>query len=382
MEMINKIAMLAMVSLFALAGCQSRNEESSGPEKIADTDVVTLSENQLKSVGITLGKVEKKSVTTSFQANGTLDVPPQNMISISAPMGGVVKSTSLLEGMRVKKGEVLATLENQEYIQLQQDYLQNLSKLQFAEAEYKRQQELASENVNAQKTLQLSKAEFEGVQALVKGLEARLRMININPASIGTNGIRSEMHLYAPQAGYVTSVNVNVGQNVNPSEPICRIVNLEHLHVELFVFEKDVYKVRPGQKITYSIPNETEKRTGSVYLVGREIGADRTIRIHCHMDKEDEDLLPGMFVTASVFIETIETDVVPASAIANFQGDKFIFVALTNNSFRSIPVKTGTMQEDYIQVFLPENFSRDSRVVVSNPFPLMGLMKNTEDEEH
>jgi membrane fusion protein, heavy metal efflux system len=382
MEMINKIMMAAMVSLFAFSSCQSDKGESGNAEAVADPDVVTLTDKQIQSVGIILGKVEKKSVTTSFQANGTLDVPPQNMISISAPMGGVVKSTSLLEGMKVRKGEILATLENQEYIQLQQDYLQNVSKLQFAEAEFKRQQELASENVNAQKTLQLSKAEFESLQAMVKGLEARLRLININPASIGTTGIRSEMHLYAPQAGYVASVNVNVGQNVNPSEPICRIVNLEHLHVELFVFEKDVYKVRPGQKITYSIPNETEKRTGSVYLVGREIGEDRTIRIHCHMDKEDEDLLPGMFVTASVFTETIEAEVLPANAIADFQGNKFIFVALNNNSFQSIPIKTGTMQDDYIQVLLPEKFDRDSRIVVSNPFPLMGLMKNTEDEEH
>jgi membrane fusion protein, heavy metal efflux system len=382
MEMINKIIIVTIVSLFAFSSCQSDKGESGNAETIADPNVVTLTGKQVQSAEITLGKVEKKPVTTSFQANGTLDVPPQNMISISAPMGGVVKSTNLLEGMKVKKGEILATLENPEYIQLQQDYLQNVSKLQFAEAEYKRQQELAAENVNAQKTLQLSKAEFESVQAMVRGLEARLRLININPAAIGTTGIRSDMHLYAPQAGYVVSVNVNVGQNVNPSEPICRIVNLEHLHVELFVFEKDVHKVRPGQKITYSIPNEAEKRTGSVYLVGREIGKDRTIRIHCHMDKEDEDLLPGMFVTASVFTDTVQADVVPASAIADFQGDKFIFVALDQNSFRSIPVKTGTLQEDYIEVFLPENFNRDSRIVVSNPFPLMGLMKNTEDEEH
>ena len=313
--------------------------------------------------------------------NGKLDVPPQNMITISAPMGGYVKSTKLLQGMKVRKGELLVTLENQEYIQLQQEYLQNESKLAYAENEYKRQQALSAENVNAEKTLQLSKSEFESLKALVDGLKAKLKMINIDPHAIRSSGISSTINLYAPTNGYVTVVNVNLGQFVNPSDQLFRIVNLEHIHAEVYVYEKDVTKIKIGQRITFHLQNDAEERTGTIYLIGKEIEEDGTVRVHCHMDKEDESLLPGMFITGRIHVETREVDVLPSVAVVDFQGEKLIFIKEKDGAFRSVPVSTGITEGKNVQVTLPEGFEQDQQVVVSDAYPLLGLLKNKEDDE-
>jgi len=379
--MINRISQLLPVIIFVtMLGCGEK-KQAPAEEALVDDSTITLTDSQLRAAGVQLGHIGKKSIAVPLPINGKLDVPPQNMITISAPLGGYIKSTKLLQGMKVRKGELLVTLENQEYIQLQQDYLQNESKLAYAENEYKRQQALAEENVNAEKTLQLAKSEYESLKALVDGLRAKLQMINIDPQSLKTSGISSTIKLYSPTNGFVTVVDINLGQFVNPSDQLFRIVNLEHIHAEVFVYEKDVPKLKIGQKISFHLQNETVERTGSVYLIGKEIEKDRTVRVHCHMDKEDDTLLPGMFITGKIHVESHDVDVVPSKAVAEYQGGKFIFVKQKDRSFRSVLVSTGLIDGEDVQITLPENFDSSQEIVVSNSYPLLGLLKNKEEDE-
>jgi cobalt-zinc-cadmium efflux system membrane fusion protein len=280
----------------------------------------------------------------------------------------------------VKKGEVLVTLENQEYIQLQQDYLDNLSKLEFLEAEYKRQLDLANENVNAQKSLQQSKSQFESTRATVKGLEAKLAMINIKPASLAEGKIQSTISLYAPISGFVTTVNVSPGQYVSATEAMFKIVNLEHVHAELEVYEKDIRKIVVGQKVDFQVTGEEQHRTASVYLLGKEISPERTVRVHCHLEKEDPSLLPGMFLTANIETASLETDVVPTRAIHSFEGTSIVFFASGENQFKAVPVKTGTSTAEYTAIELPDKTDRDASIVVDGGFQLMGLLKNMQED--
>ena len=363
---------------------QSCGQKQSVTTEATDTtiaNVITLTDTQYKAAAISLGKIERKPMGTTLQVNGILDVPPQNLITIAAPMGGFVKSTKLLQGMKVNKGELLVTLENQDYIQLQQDYLDNVSKLEFSEAEYKRQQELAKENVNALKALQQAKANYQSLRAHVKGMEAKLAMINISLSSLEEGNIQPTINLYSPIQGYVTVVNVNIGQYVNATDVMFKIVNIEHLHAELQVYEKDVNRLVIGQKVTFQLANEDNIRTASVYLIGKEISPERTVRVHCHLDKEDEHLLPGMYVTASIETTLHETDVLPTRAVVNFQGEDFIFAATPDKvKFESIPIRTGNSTDEYTEVQLPPNFDKSRGIVIKGAFELLGLFKNTQDE--
>lgn len=367
--------------LLVAQSCGQKQPEATDNLPVTSSNLINLTSAQFKAANITLGKIERKAMGTTLQVNGILDVPPQNLITIAAPMGGFVKYTKLLQGMKVQKGELLVTLENQEYIQLQQDYLDNVSKLEFMEAEYTRQQELAKENVNALKSLQQAKANYQSTKASVKGLEAKLAMINISTKTLEAGDIQPTINLYSPIQGYVTIVNVNIGQYVNATDVIFKIVNIEHLHAELQVYEKDINRLTVGQKVSFQLPNETDIRMASVYLIGKEISPERTVRVHCHLDKEDEHLLPGMYVTASIETTLHETDVVPVRAIVNFEGEDFLFAATSNKEqFESIKVEAGNSTEEFVEVHLPPGFDKNRSIVVNGAFELLGSQKNTQEE--
>lgn len=367
-----------VVSFLSLVGCNKNNDLAKVVEQ-REQHTVTVTEVQYKAAAIEVGTIQNMPLSRKLQVNGMLDVPPQNMFTISAPMGGFVKSTKLLQGMKVKKGELLVALENQEYIQLQQDYLDNKSKLAFLQSEYQRQQELANENVNSQKVLQQAKAQFESTRAIVKGLEARLIMLTINPSALHDGEIRSVIQLYSPIDGFVTQVNVNPGQFVNVTDVMFKIVNLEHIHVELQVYEKDVRQLEVGQKVNFMLVNDPTPKTASVYLIGKEISPERTVRVHCHLDREDQALLPGMFVTATIEAKTGNANVVPVEAVVNLEGQNFIFLPLGDRQYKAVKVETGGQTGNFIELLPAAQIQAGQPIVIKGSFELLGLLTNKQE---
>jgi len=371
-----------IISSLVVAACSSRQEEhETDVPTAAISNTIKLTAAQYKAANLELGKISRGAVGSTLHVNGMLDVPPQNKVTISAPLGGFVKHTHLLNGMKVRKGEVLAVLENQDYIQLQQDYLDNQSRLEFAASEFNRQQELAKENINAQKTLQQAKSQFHSLQVVVKALAAKLAMININASSLTEENISSSIKLYSPLNGFITKVNVTVGQFVNTTDIMFSIVNIEHIHAELQVFEKDIQKINMNQKVSFQVVNDNKTRTASVFLIGKEISPERTVGVHCHLDKEDDELLPGMYVTANIETASYEADVLPVSAVISFEGEDFIFTtAGSNEQFEMVKVRSRSANADMAEVEFPEGFDKSRPIVVRGAFDLLGLLRNLQEE--
>ena len=343
--------------------------------------MVELSAEQAKLIALKTAKLEWKELSGMIQVNGMLDVPPQNLVSISAPMGGFVKQSDMLQGMKVKKGDVIAVLQHPDYIQLQQDYLEAKSEFSFLETEYHRQDELAKDKVNSQKTLQQSKAQFERMLAKVKGLESKLKMIGINPEKLAGGNIQESISIVAPINGYVTKVNVNIGKFVNPTDVMFQIVDTEHLHAELTLFEKDVPKVKIGQKVKFTLSNENVERSATVYLIGREISEERTVNIHCHLDKEDFNLIPGSYLTAYIEAEGHKVSALPNEAFVNFEGKDFVFTASKEtNHYQMIEVEKGVSQGGFTEVN-SKNLNPESLVVIAGSYDLLAKLKNSEEGE-
>jgi cobalt-zinc-cadmium efflux system membrane fusion protein len=380
------IAFLVLVLL--TVSCGNKTEETNKEAHHEESEsTVELTDEQCSVVGLTLGSLEQKALSGAIQVNGMLDVPPQNLVSISAPMGGFLKSTELLQGLKVKKGTVIATIQNPDFIQIQQDYVDTKSQLEYLEAEYKRQQELSLENVNSQKTLLQSKTQYQSMQAKVSGLKARLALLGINAAQVESGNFQSTITMQAPISGYVTQVNVNIGMFVNPTDVMFKIVDTEHLHAELTVFEKDVPKLKIGQKVRFTLANESTERMATVYLIGREIGTDRTVRIHCHLDKEDEELLPGMYLKAYVEAGTQNVTALPNKAIVGFEGNSYIFISVPSDEkgakhFKLIPVTTGVSELGYTEVILQKGFDQKAAVVINGAYDILSKLKNSEGEGH
>lgn len=373
--------MITLITM-SLWGCQSNTTSTENVvAPLGDENTVQVSPDQLKVIGVTTGKIEMKSLSESIKANGVLDAPPQNLVSVSAPMGGFLKNTKLLQGMRVRKGEVIATLESQDYIQLQQDYYEHVAALEFLEAEFNRQEALAKENVNAQKTLQLAKSQYQSKKAMVEGLKAKLLMININPALLIDGKVFNTINLYAPISGYVTEVYVNIGKYVNTTDELFKIVDTEHLHAELYVFEKDIQSLKIGQLVNFSLVNESVVRKAHVYLIGREISEDRSVRIHCHLDTEDPTLLPGMYLKATIQTETNQVNVLPDEAILSFEGEYFVFVQDSPGKFTMVKIETGRSVDGLTEILANDDLNENSQVVITGAFELLGKLKNMEDED-
>jgi cobalt-zinc-cadmium efflux system membrane fusion protein len=397
-----KRTIIFLSGLILLVSCGSSNN----PDHVTETPVEThkeesneviLTQAQFNTAGIEFGSVEMKQISGTFKANGVLDVPPQQMVSISVNMGGFLKKTDLLQGMRVRKGQLIAVIENPDFVQMQQEYLDARSQLEYAKADYERQQELAKENINAQKTLQQAKASFLSLDAKSNALKERIKVVGLNLNAVEQGHIQSTINIYAPISGFVTEVNANIGKYVNPTDVLFEIVDTEHLHAELTVFEKDVPKLQIGQRVRFTLANETAERIAKVYLIGREISSDRTVRIHCHIEKEDIHLLPGMYLKAIVETGQQQVPALPDEAIVDFQGQKYIFItsqeAPQNNSgdkkeetklpelhFKMIAIQTGNTDAGYTEVSIPEGVDK-TKIVIKGAYSLLSKMKNSEEEE-
>jgi cobalt-zinc-cadmium efflux system membrane fusion protein len=371
----------------SLAGCRDKapaEEPEHAHEEAEGT--VELSKVQYASVGITLGGIEKRQLSGQLHVNGVLDVPPQNQVSISIPYGGILKYTDLLQGMWVNKGQVIARMEHPDYIQMQQEYLEAASQLSFLEKEYKRQEELSRENVSAGKTFEKTTADYHSLRARVEALRQKLALLNIRASNLTTETLQSSIPVISPISGYVTEVNANIGKFVQPNEVIFEIVDTRHLHVELMVFEKDVPRLHEDQKVRFILANESTPREAEVHLIGREISAERTVRVHCHLLKEDKDLLPGMYVKATIETAGGQTDALPSEAIASAGGKHYIFVQIEGEDpvhFRVVEVGVGTSDDNFTEVMLPEGFDRNTRnMVLKGAYDLLSKMNNSEEEGH
>lgn len=361
--------------LALMTACQSNDDAPE--ESVIESDKVVLTAKQTSAANIRLGRLLQETITRQVTAVGKLDLPPENMVSISAPSGGFIKSLRLLPGMTVKKGEVLVELENQVYIQLQQDYLLAVSKLKYLDAEYRRQQLLAQENVSAQKTFQQTQAEYTSIQATARALEARLAMLNITPGMLASGNIQSVVKLYAPISGYVGEVNGAVGQYVSETFTLFKIINTQHIHVALDVYEKDINGITPGQTVRVQLQNEQRVREATVYLVGKEIRSDRTVVVHCHLKKNDPDLLPGMFVSGIIEVTAQKVWGVPSTALVNYENARYIFSQEKDGSYHMISVRTGTTTEDFTEILEPVDTSLS--IVLDGAYTLLGVLKNKQE---
>lgn len=343
----------------------------------ADT-VVVLNDTQFRNAGIQLIQPIKKIMHQTVTINGMVDVPPQSMISVSIPLGGYLKSTHLLPGTNVHKGEVIALMEDQSYVQLQEDYLVAKAKLGFLETDLQRQKELSEQDATSKKTYQQSLSDYNVQMAMLKGMEEKLRMININPAKLTIQNISRTVQLFSPITGYVTKVNVNIGRYVNPSDVLFELVNPDDIHAAMTVFEKDIELFQKGTAGKVSLTSDTEKKYDvEVILVTKNVNDNRTGMLHCHFEKPNHSLLPGMFLTGVFDVTSHQAILVPENAVVHYNGAEYVFVQKEKNTFVATPVETGLSQNGYVEI-KPNGYINWLSVQLAggNAYALMGKLKN------
>jgi len=374
-----RLAPIACLSVLIIS-CSSKSETSTGSDSLSVENTVILTAEQHKNAGITIGKIEQKSISRILKVNGRIDVPPQNMISVSVPMGGYLKYTKLLPGMHVNKGEVIAVMEDQQYIQLQQDFLTAKARLNFTANEYERQKELNQSKATSDKVFQQTESNFITEKINVKSLSERLKLIGINPDQLNENSISKSINIQSPISGYVSHVNVNIGKYTQPSEVLFELINPEDIHLALTLFEKDLYKLTIGQKVmAYSNGQPNKKYECEIILIGQNLSADRSTEVHSHFEKYDKSLVPGMYMNAEIELKNNTVYALPEEAIVRFENNQYVFVAQSENTYALVEVKTGDSENGFTEILGGETIS-DKNIVIKGAYPLLMSLKNKAEE--
>lgn len=393
MKVITKAFSIIALSTLVFSGCNNHSDTSEIEEfhHKEDENMVELTPAQYKVAGIELGRIERKNLSNVIKVNGILEAPPQSLASINAVIGGFVKKTSLLPGNRIEKGEVVVVMEHPDYIQLQLDYLDSYSKLTYLEQEFLRQKGLQEKNVSSAKTFQRTTADYKSIKARVRALEEKLALIGIDAKELGeSEKISRTINIYSPISGYVSRVNVNIGKYMGPADVMFEIVNTEHLHAELMVFDKDISKIKEGQRIRFTLPNEDNKeRLATVHLIGRLINEHRIVKVHGHLDIEDPQYLPGMFIKAFIEINNNTVNALPEDAIVQSGGRHYIYTFKGNrvennqemSDFEMIEIGKGVTEGLYTEAILPDTFDIHSdKIVLQGAYSLLSKMKVSGDE--
>ena len=297
---------ILLVAMVFIACGNDESKESAVAETEAVQGYITVTKAQFESEKMAFGTLNEFDFNESIKVNGMIDVPPQNKSSISTFIGGYITKTPLLIGDEVKKGQLLVTLQNPEYVEIQQNYLEVAEQLNYLKSEFNRQKTLFDEEITSEKNYLKAESSYKSNLAHYNGLRKKLQMMNISPQRVEQGQISSSINLYAPIEGYVTKVNVSNGAFVSPSDVILEIVDTDHIHLELSVFEKDIMNVKKGQKILFQIPEaSSETFDAEVHLVGTTIDeTSRRVKVHGHVDNEEDNFIVGMFVEAEIITES------------------------------------------------------------------------------
>ncbi len=387
-----KIYIIGILSLVLFAtSCKQGASESKMEEHQENENLVELTEAQLAQTEIKVGKAEKRIIGRELNVNGMIDVPPQGNISITVPYGGFLKYTNMLPGSRLTKGQLIARVENPDFIEFQREYVEALARNEYLKADFERQETLSNENVSSTKVFQRSKQEFLTNKANIQALESKLRLVGLDPNAVRAGNFSAVVDIYSPINGVVREVYVNTGKYFGPQDVLMDITNAEDLHVELKVYEDDIPLIKIGQRIRFRLANAPEVwMEAEVFLIGNNVRDDRSITIHGHLKEKNEDLLPGIFINAKVEVATQEVYAVPEEAVVRFNGNHYIFKTLGQrmeagmkmHDFEMTPITLGTVEDGFVGIALEGNTEQLATMdlVIDDAFVLLAKAKNSEEE--
>ena len=371
------IILFITLSLFSC----SKNEET--PAETAfevSGNQISLTEQQKKNAGIETTILGNQSIANKIMLSGQINVLPQSMSEVSSSTGGIVKMARFMPGNYVSKGQTLAVVENPELAKIQQDYLQARSALSYAQKDYERQKYLNQYQASSNKVMQRALSEKQIQNAAVHGMASQLRSYGINAEKVSAGNIQKSVSITAPISGYISAVNVSVGQFISPSEILYTLINNNSVQLELKVFEKDLDKISLGQRVyAFTNQNPTKKYAANVILISKDFASDRSVMVHCNLVDKNESLIPGTFMNAEVEVNAEEGFVVADDAIVTWENKQYIFEEVKPKTYKMFPVNIGNSENGYTELLNFDPKNRNKKFVVKGAYSLLMAIKNVEE---
>lgn len=371
---------IIILAFFTLISCGEKEKLAEEIVLEEDNNSLKLTDEQLKTFDLSTVYLQERTITKSLKLNGELNVPPQNLVSISSALGGYVKSTKLLPGMFVRKGEVLAVIEDNQFIQLQQDYLTTKTQLVNAEAEYHRQKDLNLNKASSDKVYLQAEADYKTLLISKSSLEQKLRLITIDPNKVSVANIRESISIYAPFNGYVSDIFVNIGKYISPNDVLLELINLSDLYLKLKVFEQDLDVIEIGQSVTvYTNSKPDKKYEAELIQIGKSFSADRAVAVYAKLKEVDPKLIPGMYMNAEIIVPENKTRALPEESVVSFEGKDYVFEVLDSNTFEMIEVQVGNSGNGWLEIKNAATL-QDKKIAEKGAYALLMALKNKGEE--
>ncbi|MFH6959847.1 efflux RND transporter periplasmic adaptor subunit [Flavobacterium aquidurense] len=375
-----KIYIITILALLFLASCKGDKQEQQSKKEIQEEETIQLSPEQVKNAGLIVGNPEERNVKGILQLQGTVTVPPKSVVTVSIPLGGYIKKTDLMAGMHVKKGQLLAVLEDMQYIQLQQDYLTAKEKFQLAKSEYDRQKELNAKKASSDKLFEQTATEMQTQRIYMSSLAQKLALLNINVKTLTASNISKTVAIVSPINGLVSKVNVNVGKYIAPTDMLFELMDRSDIVLVMNAFEKDIHLLSTGQTVTaFSNANPKKRYSAKISYINQSLNDDRAAEVICKVNTYDSSLIPGLFMNAEAEFENEKAITVPEDAVVRWQGKFFVFAAAGNNRYKMVAVEPGTTSEGYRQI-KSSLINASSKIVTKNAYTLLMTFMNGGDE--
>lgn len=362
-----------------LVGCQSKTEKSK-IDKISQENKITLTATQIKNANIAVGTLQEQSINSTLKVNGKIALSPEAIASVSMPLGGYIKQIKVMPGMQISKGQVLAVMEDQSYVQLQQEYLNMKQQVVFSSKDFQRQKELNDSQASSDKVYQLAESEYTKNKITLKALAEKLRLININPKTLTETSISKSVQIVAPISGMLTKVNVNLGKYVNATDVLFQLMDAKSMYAQLQVFDKDAAYLAIGQKLkVYTNAQPNIVYTSSIQYVNKSFdNTTNAVEVYAKIVNSTGKLIPGNYVNAVIELSNKNANVLPTDAVVSFEGKDYVFVQESATSYSMEEVQLGIASKTYVELLNHEKFT-NKKLVTKNAYTLLMALKNKEE---
>ena len=395
-----RIVFIVAVTAIALAGftffkgqagaeAHAHGEEHGEHEEEVDFDNIPLTQQQVNAVDLKMGVATNREMDATIDANGQLVLRAQKQGEVASLMGGVVKHIYVKEGQQVAKGQVVATVENTDVVSLQREYYSAAKECELASAEMQRQKALSLQGAGIKKTLQQSTKEYQIAHANLTGIARQLAQMGISAAAVAKGKFTTVFPLRAPISGTVSQITASLGSYADMQTPLMKIRNNQAVECDLNVFEKDLSKVKNGNRVYLSLTNQNGlKLSGTVYGINQYFNdGAKSVAVHVKLDAHPgARLFDGMYVNGKIATGSQQCKAVPSKAIVTTDGKQYIF-ALNGTakngkySFSRHEVTTGVSDGTYTEVQLCKHIQQGRKIVTDNAFYLASLTGD-HGEEH
>lgn len=366
--------LLNSLIVLLLLSCSTPDIEANAAKETKAIQQLKLSPKQRQTLGLELGTLEQINMGLSVFANGVIDVPPQNKSYIAMPFGGYIKKINVLDGMQVQKGQILMVVEHPEVIQLQQEYLEVQGQAEYLAADYERQKELYAKEAGSAKSYQQAKSAYMVNKAKLSGLAMKLEMANVNMNTLRNGQIERTQNIRSPFAGVITKVTANVGAFAEPKDNLLEIIDLKHAHAELTVYEKYLSFLQKEQSVKLQFVDMHTTASAKIYLIGREISTERTVKVHCHFDKLPADITPGSYLKAEIRAEDQNQFTLPEEAVVQQNGKDVVFIEKEGN-FLTVEIDILMTQDGRVAITSKQlALLKRSSIVVKGAYELLAIL--------